>query len=91
MKFMRPFAGPVEVIVDAYMPIPASYPTKKRGECIAGVYKHTKKPDIDNLLKSALDGINGVVVIDDAQVVKVTATKKYAESPQLIITVIGQE
>ena len=31
------------------------------------------RPDIDNILKAALDGLNGVAWIDDKQILKVTA------------------
>lgn len=35
----------------------------------------TFKPDIDNIIKIILDGLNGVAYIDDTQVVSVKATK----------------
>ena len=38
----------------------------------------TKTPDIDNLLKTVLDGLNGVAFRDDAQVCEVVASKRYA-------------
>ena len=58
------------------------------GHC--GQIKPTTKPDLDNIVK-ALDGMNGIVVVDDSQIVKLTATKQYSEIPQLIVSVIGQE
>ena len=36
---------------------------------------HTKKPDADNLAKSVLDALNGLLWIDDAQVCSLTVTK----------------
>lgn len=39
----------------------------------------TKKPDIDNIVKAVLDALNGIAYKDDIQVVRVTATKIYAE------------
>jgi Holliday junction resolvase RusA-like endonuclease len=36
------------------------------------------KPDIDKLIRSTLDGLNGVAFTDDALVVEVRATKAYA-------------
>lgn len=49
------------------------------------------KPDIDNLLKAVLDGLNGVVWADDRQVCQVAdASKWYAatgESPQTTVLV----
>jgi len=90
MRNMPPLGGPVEVVVDAHMLVPKSWPLKKRLAAIAGQIKPTTKPDLDNIVK-ALDGINGIVIVDDSQIVKLTATKQYAETPQLLVTVIGQE
>jgi Holliday junction resolvase RusA-like endonuclease len=50
---------------------------------------HTKKPDIDNLAKSVLDGLQaGGVFSDDKQVVELRAAKVYAiEEPFTIVNV----
>jgi Holliday junction resolvase RusA-like endonuclease len=90
MRNMPPLGGPVEVVVEAFMMVPASWSLKKRLSAIAGQIKPITKPDLDNIVK-ALDGMNGIVVVDDSQIVKLTATKQYAETPQLLVTVIGQE
>jgi len=90
MRNVPPMGGPVEVVVDAHMLVPKSWSIKKRFAAIAGQIKPTTKPDLDNIVK-ALDGMNGIIVVDDSQIVKLTATKRYAETPQLIVTVIGQE
>lgn len=39
----------------------------------------TVKPDIDNQIKSILDGLNGLAYSDDKQVVEVKASKKYSD------------
>ena len=90
MKNMPLIGGPVEVVVEAFMMVPASWSLKKRLSAIAGQIKPITKPDLDNIVK-ALDGINGIIVVDDSQIVKLTATKSYSDTPQLIVTVIGQE
>ena len=54
---------------------------------IAGTNQPTGKPDTDNLLKAALDAINGIVVADDAQVVEISARKVYGVNPKTIVTV----
>ena len=63
----------------AYFPVPQSYSKKKRGECIAGAIKPMMKPDIDNVVKAALDAMNGVVYDDDKQVFEVIVSKRYTE------------
>ena len=90
MRGNPPMGGPVEVIVEAHMMVPKSWSFKKRLAAIAGQIKPVTKPDLDNIVK-ALDGMNGIVVVDDSQIVKLTATKSYSDTPQLIVTVIGQE
>ena len=38
---------------------------------------HSKKPDIDNLAKAVMDGLNGVAWSDDSKVIKLQCEKKY--------------
>lgn len=38
----------------------------------------TVKPDLDNVVKAVLDGLNGAAFMDDKQVVSIEARKKYA-------------
>jgi Holliday junction resolvase RusA-like endonuclease len=42
---------------------------------------HTQRPDLDNMLKTLLDALNGVIWHDDSQVFSVTATKEWADKP----------
>jgi crossover junction endodeoxyribonuclease RusA len=62
--------GPVYVTVSFLLPKPKSAPKHLR-HC-------TKKPDLDRLLRALLDAITGVLIVDDAQVVSITAAKSYA-------------
>lgn len=39
---------------------------------------YDRKPDIDNFIKSTLDALNGIVWVDDSQVVEIGARKWYA-------------
>jgi Holliday junction resolvase RusA-like endonuclease len=71
--------GPLLIKIDFYFPIPKSY-TKKRKEKI-GLLKelHTKKPDIDNCIKSITDALNKFAYNDDSQIVRITAAKNYTQ------------
>ena len=40
---------------------------------------HTKKPDIDNLAKSVIKGLEGVIYESDAQINSLLASKEYGE------------
>lgn len=66
-----------------HIPIPKSWSQKKRAQAISGELKHTSKPDLDNLIKAVKDGLNGIVWVDDSQVVRVVAEKKYSENPRV--------
>jgi Holliday junction resolvase RusA-like endonuclease len=81
------FLGPVAVAVTARLPVPRSWPKKKQAEALAGRLWPLSRPDADNFLKSAIDALNGVVVNDDAQFVRMTVEKRYSLRPGLRIEV----
>ena len=66
-----------------YMPIPKSTSKKKRQILLY----HTKKPDLDNLVKFVKDCFNDVVWKDDSQVAELHAGKMYSEDTRTEITV----
>lgn len=59
-----------------YNKVPKSWSQKKTKDALSGVIRPTKG-DLDNQLKSILDGLNGVAYVDDRQVVQFRATKLY--------------
>jgi Holliday junction resolvase RusA-like endonuclease len=67
--------------------IPASFSKQKRKDALEGILKPTKKPDIDNIAKCFLDGMNDIVYFDDKQVVNLHITKVYAETPAVEVMV----
>jgi len=80
-------AQPLRIRVEARMPIPPSWSAHKRQQAVSQSLRPTGKPDCDNLLKAAADGLNGVLYRDDAQLVETSIVKAYHESPALIIEV----
>jgi len=71
--------GPISLEVEFIFARPKSLPKK--------VQDHTKKPDLDNLLKALKDGMTGIVWRDDAQIVSLSARKDYGECPQTKVRV----
>ena len=69
----------VSVTVHAFFDIPKSYAKGKRLACKHNVNRPDKKPDVDNILKSVLDALNGVAYVDDKQVVEAIGRKYYTE------------
>lgn len=80
-------AGPVEVMLELRMPIPPSWSKKKQIAAAAGQVRATKKPDLDNIAKGALDACNGICWVDDSQIVLLTVKKLYAADPCVIVAV----
>jgi Holliday junction resolvase RusA-like endonuclease len=49
--------------------------------------KHmTKRCDLDNLIKSVSDALNGVVFLDDSQIISIDATKAYCTKSRIEIS-----
>jgi Holliday junction resolvase RusA-like endonuclease len=82
-----PFTGAVEVFVHVYLAYPKSASKKKITDMVSGFVRPCTKPDIDNYVKSALDGINNIVVVDDNQVVSLHAHKVFSSRPRLRVEV----
>lgn len=62
--------GPVLLTLAFLLDRPKSLPKK--------IVHHTKRPDLDKLVRAATDALTGVLWKDDAQVVSIIATKTYA-------------
>ena len=77
----RTLEGPLSLEVVFGVPIPSSWPRWKRLEAAQGTLSPTGRSDLDNYLKCVLDGLNGVIWKDDAQVVHLIAEKRYSEEP----------
>ena len=87
MGSTEPLETPVTLYLYIRVPTPKSC-TKKRLEAIQnGSEKPIKKPDASNILKSAEDGMNGVVYKDDSQIVNIHVTKVYSSQSGVDICV----
>ena len=73
--------GPIDLWVRFYMPIPKSTPKKNIESMKLGLIRHTKRPDLDNLLKFLKDCLNGIIWKDDSQICRIEAVKCYGEDP----------
>ena len=82
MSAQEPLQGAVACYMMFYMPIPKSTSKKRRQELI-GDYVIKQVGDVDNLAKIVMDGANGIVYDDDAQVSALFAKKVYGEDPKV--------
>ena len=75
MGSTEPLQTPLTVFLYFTLPIPMST-TKTAKNALLGTI-HAKKPDIDNLIKAVLDGMDKIVFISDGQIGNVHASKRY--------------
>ena len=84
MQGHAPLTTPLTVYIHAFMSIPLSWSKAKRQAALDGP-SYPPRPDVDNIAKTVLDGMNGVVYADDAQVTYLKVTKKYAEEGSVTV------
>lgn len=61
--------------------------TKSGERKISGEEKPTKKPDLDNIAKAILDGLNGVAFVDDSQITCLMVSKRYSNKPLVSVAI----
>jgi Holliday junction resolvase RusA-like endonuclease len=76
-----PLQGPLGVNLFIGVQIPQSWSQKKQRAALAGELLPTTKPDKDNVIKAVYDGLNGVVWVDDVQIVNGMQVKRYVATP----------
>lgn len=87
MAGLPPIQGPVELWLDINLQIPVSWSKKRQRDAAAGLVAATKKPDSSNVQKAVEDGMNGVVYVDDSQIVEIRISKRYSTSPCVQVSV----
>lgn len=80
------FTSPVRVVIMAHFK-PPKKSKKVVGDMLNGHILPTKKPDVDNIAKIILDGLNRIAWDDDTQVVDLTIGKYYSEEPGVAVMV----
>ena len=93
MQGRKPIEGAIVLDVEFILKRPKSH-YRTNGDIkpkyLDAGYAHTKRPDLDNFLKSVLDGCNEIVFKDDSQVYSITVGKWYVddeESPHTAVNV----
>lgn len=76
----------IAVKISFMFEVPKSYSKKNREEALKGNIRPTKA-DIDNYIKSVLDGLNGVAWSDDRYIAAVMAEKLFAEKSEIIVEI----
>ena len=68
----------ISIKIIFWFEIPKSYSKQKRQDCAEGFIRPSRA-DIDNYIKSVLDGLNKVAYADDRYIYKIEAEKRYTE------------
>jgi len=79
--------GALEAFIYVTFAVPDSYSKKRSEACLSGLEKHTKKPDLDNVVKSVVDGMDKIVFLNDSQITSIHATKVYGEIAKVEVMV----
>jgi Holliday junction resolvase RusA-like endonuclease len=77
---------PVRISMTIAFAVPESWSKRKKEQALAGVIWPCVKPDCDNSLK-LVDALNGIVWVDDKQVVVALVRKVYSTRPGLTIDI----
>ena len=85
--FKMPNKGPIMLYIVFFMPVPTSISKKKHKELVEKQAWHTKKPDLDNLVKLVNDALNGVAWEDDGCISFTQAIKCYGATPKTCVEI----
>ncbi len=85
-----PLEGPLLVQVYAHLQPPESWSGWEASAALEGLTRPTSKPDLDNIVKAALDACNKVLWNDDAQIVEICAGKTYSTAAGLQVLVYAR-
>lgn len=83
----EPLDGPLKVHLKFYRHIQKSVSKKEHALRASGAHRPTVKPDVDNYVKSTLDGLTGVLWVDDNLIVSETSDKFYSDYPRVEVEV----
>ena len=71
--------GAIDIRIVIFKEIPKSTSKIKKAEMLKNIIKPTKKPDIDNIVKSVFDGLNKIAYKDGSQICSLSVEKIYSE------------
>ena len=77
----NPSEQPFKVVLDIYLKLPQRTTHLEGSWCMKNI-------DIDNVAKSVLDGLNGIVWLDDKQVVELSIRKYWSKEERIEVELI---
>lgn len=82
-----PLDGPLELRMTAFMPIPASWSGVKCRQALEGALLPAGRPDLDNMMKLILDGMQKIAIREDSQIVSAYIWKRYSDRPRVVVEI----
>lgn len=79
--------GCIHIEICVTMTIPKSATKKHREELLKA--PPLKKPDLDNVAKIIMDGLNRVAYEDDVQITALTVYRTWGDEPQVEVWILG--
>lgn len=83
----KPFDEAIEVNILVYREPPKSWSKKKKREALEGKVKPETRPDVDNYVKSILDGLNEIAFTDDSLICRLSAEKRYGKKGMAVVEI----
>lgn len=80
------FESDLSIDITLFFQIPKSTSKKNKELMLQRKIRPSKKPDIDNCIKSITDALNTIAYKDDNQIIEVHAYKYYSDEPRAEVT-----
>lgn len=77
----------IAVKISVFKPIPTTFPKWKKELALERYTRPTVKPDLDNIAKSVLDGLNQVAFVDDKCVVDLHVVSYYSQVECIVVEI----
>ena len=90
MGSRTPLEGCLKLSIRIYLAVPPSWPKWKRRAALDDDVAPSVRPDLDNFVKAVKDSLNGIVYLDDSQVIELEAGKLYSKNPGVEVEVWPQ-
>lgn len=78
---------PLKVVLKCFKAIPQTFSKWKKELALDKIIRPTVKPDLDNIAKSVLDGLNKVAFSDDSQIVDLHIESYYSNTELIIVSI----
>lgn len=83
----KKLTGAIEIKIECFYQIAKSYTKATKALMEKGEIQATIKPDLDNVAKAVMDGLNGIAFDDDKQVVSLKVSKRYDREARIEVEV----